>query len=320
MRRVVLETQGGPDVLAVAPAETPVPGRYDALVAVAAAGVNVVDLFQRSGAYRVELPFTPGLEGAGTVLAVGAGVDTVRVGDRVAWAAPTGAYATHCLVPAQRLVPVPDELDLATAAAVLVQGMTAHLLAHDAVALSPGQSCLVHAAAGGVGRLLTQYASARGATVIGTVSDPAKAAAAYDAGARHVVDYAGADFVAQVKEFTDGVDVVFDGVGRDTFPAGLGCLRPRGTLVLFGQTSGAPGPFDPQELHARGSVYLTKAALGAYDPTREQVLRRAGAVFGDVLAGRLRPHVHAQHPLADAATAHRELESRRTVGKLLLRP
>ncbi|MEC3976906.1 quinone oxidoreductase family protein [Amycolatopsis sp. H20-H5] len=322
MRRVVFDAYGPPDVLRTVDGEVPEPGEGQVLVRVAAAGVNFVDLYQRSGAYTVRFPFTPGFEGSGTILGVGPGVPGFAAGDRVAWAGSPNSYATHCLVKAERLVPVPDALDLDVAAAVLIQGMTAHFLASDVVTLPEGATCLVHAAAGGVGALLCQLAVLRGAKVIGTVSSAAKAEVAQAAGAGHVIDYSAGDFAERVKEITggEGVDVVYDAVGRDTFEAGLTCLRPRGTFVLYGQTSGPAAPLDPQVLNARGSLFLTKASLGHYDKTREQLLHRAGEVFAAVVDGSLRPRVHQTYTLADAPEAHREIESRNAIGKVLLRP
>jgi NADPH2:quinone reductase len=322
MRRVVAEAYGPPDVMRLARGPDPAPAANEVLIRVAAAGVNYIDLYQRTGAYTVAFPWTPGVEGSGIVAAVGPAVTEVAVGDRVAWAGCPGSYASHLVAQARRLVPVPAALALTDAAAALVQGMTAHFLAVDVVALDAASSCLVHAAAGGVGGLLCQLARARGATVIGTVSHPGKAPAARAAGATHVIGYAGGHFAEQVMAITGGrgVDVVYDAVGRDTFAGGLACLRPRGTFVLYGQTSGPVGPVDPQELNARGSLYLTKASLSHYDTTRAQLLHRAAAVFGHLLAGELRLRVHGVYPLADAPFAHAALESRSVLGKVLLRP
>ena len=322
MRRVVIDAHGAPDVMRVVDGPVPEPGDREVLVRVAAAGVNVVDLYQRSGTYPVRFPFTPGFEGSGVVLRAGPAVSGVAEGDRVAWAGAPGSYATHCVVPADRLVPVPDAVDLTDATVALVHGMTAHLLVSDVAPLAAGSTCLVHAAAGGVGGLLCQLATLRGATVIGTVSSPAKAAAARAAGAAHVIDYARDDFAVRVKEITDGrgVDVVYDAVGRDTFSAGLACLRRRGTFVLYGQTSGPVAAVDPQELNAKGSLFLTKASLSHYDTTPAQLLRRAGQVYDHVVAGRLRPRLHGTYPLAAAAGAHEAIESRRSVGKVVISP
>ncbi|MBT2212823.1 quinone oxidoreductase [Actinomadura sp. NEAU-AAG7] len=318
MRRVVLGRQGPPDVMRVVEAAEPEPAGGEVLVRVAVAGVNVVDLFQRSGAYRVALPFTPGMEGAGEVLRTGDGVEGVRPGDRVAWMGPSASYATHCVVAADHLVPVPDGVSDEDAAAVLVHGMTAHMLATDVVPLGGGDTCLVHAAGGGVGGLLCRLASLRGARVIGTASTPAKAKAARESGADEVVDYSGGHFADRVLELTGGrgVDVVYDAVGRDTFAEGLTCLRPRGTFVSYGQTGGPVGAVDLNALG--GTLFLTKPSLGRYDPTPELTRRRAAAVLG--MVGELRPRVHAAHPLAEAPAAHRAIESREAAGKVLIRP
>ena len=321
--RVAFHEQGGPEVLTLLDCPVPQPDSGQVLVRVAAAGVNIVDLYQRSGAYSVQLPFTPGFEASGIVEQVGEAVTGVAVGDRVAWFGSPGAYAEFCLVPSQRLLPVPAGLALDQAAAALIQGMTAHFLAHDVTEFGPGSTVLVHAASGGVGALLCQYARGRGARVIGTTSSAIKAVAAHAAGAEHVVlDYTQSGFREQVRQWTDGrgVDVVFDGVGRDTALEGLDCLCPRGTMVLYGQTSGAVEPIDPQLLAGKGSLFLTKASLSHYDSDRAAMLARAGAVFDDVLAGRLRLRVHGSYPLAEAGKAHQALESRVAIGKVLIRP
>lgn len=322
MRHVVFDDYGPPGVLTVRTEATPVPGEGDVIVRVAAAGVNFVDLLQRSGAYQVTFPFTPGFEGSGVVEQVGSAVTGFAAGDRVAWSGAPGSYATHCRVPADRLVPVPDAMDLADAAAVLVQGMTAHFLATDVVAVRKGDVCLIHAAAGGVGGLLCQFAALRGATVIGTVSRPDKEAAAVAAGAEYVIDHTRADVAEQVREITEGrgVDVVYDAIGRDTIEAGLNSLRPRGTFVLYGQSGGAVDAIDPQTLNRRGSLFFTKPSLGHYDATRDSLLRRAGEVFSHVTDGRLRVRVHDTYPLERAADAHTALEARTVIGKALLRP
>ncbi|WP_243709258.1 quinone oxidoreductase [Micromonospora sp. 15K316] len=322
MRRVALDTYGPPEVLTLRDSELPQVSAGEVLVRVAAAGVNVVDLYQRSGLYSVPLPFTPGIEGGGTVLRIGADVAGVAVGDRVAWMGQPGGYATHCVVPAARLVPVPDDMSLVDAASILIHGMTAHVLITDVYPLTDGAVCLVHSAAGGVGGLLCQLAARRGATVIGTVSRDDKIPAALAAGAHHVVNYRTTAFPARVREITGGrgADVVYDAVGRDTFADGLTCLRPAGAMVLYGQAGGPVDPVDPQLLNSYGSLFLTKASLSHYDRTPERTRSRASAVFNDVLAGRLRVRVHAVFPLAAAAAAHEELASRRTLGKILLVP
>ena len=322
MRRIVFDAYGPPAVMRLVEAAAPEPGDDQVLVRVAAAGVNFVDLLQRSGAYTVRFPWTPGIEGSGTVLRAGPAVTGVAEGDRVAWTGFPGSYASHCVVPARQLVPVPDALSLDDAAAALIQGMTAHFLASDVVPLDDTSTCLVHAAAGGVGGLLCQLATLRGASVIGTVSNPGKVQAAREAGAAHVIDYSGGHFAERVMELTggEGVDAVYDGVGRATFTEGLTCLRPRGTFVLYGQASGPAAPLDPQVLNARGSLFLTKASLGHYDTTRAQLLHRAGEVMNLLLGGQLRLRVHNTYPLQDAPAAHEAIESRRSLGKVLLRP
>lgn len=301
---------------------TPEPGPGEALVEVAAAGVNFIDVYQRSGQYQVPLPIALGREGAGVVTAVGAGVTDVKPGDRVAWADAQGCYATHAVVRAKVLVPVPDGVDLKIAAAIMLQGMTAHYLAHTTYPLKPGDSCLVHAAAGGVGLLLCQMASRAGAHVIATVSTEEKAALARAAGARDVILYTQADFVAETRRLTGGrgVDVVYDSVGKTTYEKSLACARPRGMVVLFGQSSGAVPPIDLQLLAARGSLFTTRPKLHDHVHTREELLDRAGTVLGAVQRGELAIRIGATFPLADAAEAHRKLEGRETTGKLLLLP
>ncbi|MBB5872702.1 NADPH2:quinone reductase [Allocatelliglobosispora scoriae] len=321
--RVVFEGHGPPAVMRVVHEDLlPSPGDDEVLVRVAYAGVNFLDLYQRSGAYTVRFPFTPGIEGSGVVVAAGAGVTGVAEGDRVAWAGAPGSYASHCLIPADRIIPVPAGVGLADAATVLIQGMTAHFLAADVVPLRAGDICLVHAAAGGVGGLLTQFAALRGATVIGTVSSEAKVATALAAGAEHVIDYGREDFAERVREITGGrgVDVVYDAVGQETFERGLASLRPRGTFVLYGQTGGAVGAVDPQALNAKGSLFFTKASLSHYDRTRAAMLERAAEVFEHVMDGRLRLRVHGTYSLEQAVAAHEALEARTVIGKVLLQP
>jgi NADPH2:quinone reductase len=305
--------------------DVPEPGAGEVRVRVAAAGVNFIDTYQRSGAYPMSLPFTPGSEAAGTVDALGSGVDGVAdmdVGGRVAYAGVLGAYAEQAVVPADRLVPVPDGVDLPDAAAAMLQGMTAHYLASSTVPLGEGDRVLVHAAAGGVGLLLTQIAKRRGATVYGTVSTEEKAELARDAGADEVIRYTQTDFRAAVLDLTGGrgVDVVYDSVGATTFDDSLASLRPRGHLVLFGQSSGAVEAFDPQRLNSGGSLYLTRPSLGHYVADRAELLQRAGEVLGWVADGTLRLRIGETHPLEDAGTAHARLEARRTTGKVLLIP
>ena len=292
MRAIVPTRTGGPEVLVLAEHPTPSPGPGQALVRVEAAGVNFIDVYLRSGQYPAPLPLQLGREGAGFVEAVGPGVTLVKPGDRVAWADGLGAYATHAVVRAEGLVQIPEGVDLKTAAACMLQGMTAHYLAHATYRLGPSDTCLVHAAAGGVGLLLCQMARRAGARVIGTVSTEEKAALARDAGASDVILYTLCDFLAETRRITGGrgVDVVYDSVGRTTFEKSLDCLRPRGTFVLFGQSSGAVPPVDLQILAAKGSLFATRPKLHDYVHTREELLERAGAVLGAVARGEaLRP-------------------------------
>jgi NADPH2:quinone reductase len=322
MRAIRIEAPGGTDVMKLAEMPTPAPGSGQALVRIEAAGVNFIDIYQRSGLYKIPLPFTLGQEGAGVVEAVGEGVQDLRVGDRVAWAGPLGSYATHQLIPAARLVPVPRGLDAKSAAAAMLQGMTAHYLVTDTFPLRPGHMCLIHAAAGGVGQLFCQLASRAGAHVIGTAGGPEKVRLAKQAGAHEVIDYRSQDFEAEVKRITGGagVHVVYDSVGKDTWEKSLRCLRPRGMLVLFGQSSGSVPPFDPQLLSSGGSLFLTRPSLAAYVPTRDELLNRAAAVLGAIERGDLKLSIEETLPLAHAAKAHELLASRKTSGKLLLVP
>jgi NADPH2:quinone reductase len=301
---------------------TPTPARDQALVRVEAAGVNFIDIYQRSGHYKVDLPFTPGQEGAGVVEAVGDGVSEVRPGDRVAWAGSLGAYATHQIIPAARLVPIADGLDTRSAAAAMLQGMTAHYLVHDTFALGAGHTALVHAAAGGVGQLLCQLGRRRGARVIATAGNAHKAELARAAGAEHAIDYTTSDFVAEVARLTGGagVDVVYDSVGQATFDGSLKCLRPRGLMVLYGGASGPVPPFELQRLSAGGSLFITRPTLGSYVLTRAELLGRAGAVLTAVQRHELVLRIEDALPLAEAAQAHTRLASRQTTGKLLLIP
>lgn len=319
-KAIVLKEQGGPEVLRLAAVPDPEPAPGQVVVEVAASGVNFIDVYQRSGVYPVSLPFVPGLEGAGTVVAAAPDVTGVGVGDRVGWVNQPGGYAERVAVPASATVPIPADLDAETAAAALLQGMTAHYLVHDTYPVRPGDTVLVHAAAGGMGQLLTQLARLRGARVIGTVSTAAKEERARAAGADEVIRYA--DTEAAVRELTggEGVAAAYDGVGAPTFDASLAALRPRGVLALYGQAGGAVAPVDPQRLNAAGSVLLARPNLVHHVATRHELLTRAGAVLGWVAAGRLKIHVGQTYPLGDAAAAHADLEGRRSVGKLLLRP
>lgn len=323
MRAVVVEQTGGPEVLRIGDIDAPVPGPGEVLVDVAAAGVNFIDVYERTGGYPKELPFVVGSEGAGTVTAVGDGVTDVAVGDRVAWAmVPGTGYTEQAVVPAERVVRVPEGVDSETAAAVMLQGMTAHYLCESTYPARSGETALVHAAAGGVGLLLTQMLAAKGVRVIATTSTEEKAELARGAGADEVVNYTEADVVGEVRRLTDGrgVEVVYDGVGRSTFDASLDCLRPRGMMVLFGASSGPVPPLDPQVLNRKGSLFLTRPTLGHYIATRDELLERAGSVLGQVAEGRLDVRIGGRYPLEQVARAHEDLEGRRTTGKLLVVP
>ncbi len=319
MRAVQMREYGGPDVLIPAELPTPEPGPGQVRLDVEATGVNFVETYQRAGRYRVPLPFVPGDEGAGTVSAVGPGVEGVGIGDRVVSLDLRGSYATQAVVAADRVVPVPADVPLETAAAAFLQGLTAHYLLFDTYPVKPGDTVLVHAAAGGMGLLLTQVATRLGARVIGTASTPDKSALARKAGAVEVVPYA--DAARAVADLTggEGVPAVYDGVGRDTFDTSLSVLRRRGLLVLYGAASGAVPPFDPMRLQHAGSVFLTRPTLGDHVVTPADLRRRAADLFG-WLADGVTVRVHERYPLAEAARAHADLEARRTTGKLLLVP
>jgi NADPH:quinone reductase len=321
MRAIRVYETGGPEAMRLEELETPAPGAGQALVRVAAAGVNFIDVYHRTGQYPSEVPIAIGLEGAGTVEAAGDGVD-LAVGARVAWTGVRGSYATHLCVPADRLVTIPDGVDDQTAAAVMLQGMTAHYLTRSTFPVRAGQRCLVHAAAGGVGLLLCQLASRAGATVIGTASTDDKRARATGAGAAHVIDYTTADFVAETRRLTggEGVHVVYDSVGRSTFDGSLDCLTSRGMLVLFGQSSGPVPPLDLQVLNKKGSLFVTRPSLFHYIAERAELIARASDLLGWVADGSLKVHLDRTLPLADAPEAHRLLESRKTSGKILLIP
>ena len=322
MKAIRLHRTGGPEVMALEELPTPRPGRGEALVRVEAIGVNFIDVYRRTGAYPVELPAGLGDEGAGVVEAVGADVTGLKEGDRVAWSGAPGSYATHVLARAGALVPVPAGVSTRDAAAAMLQGMTAHYLAHATFPLKPGDTCLVHAAAGGVGLLLVQLAKRAGARVFGTTSTDEKAALARGAGADEIVFYTREAFDEVVRARTGGrgVDVVYDSVGASTFDRSLLCLRPRGMLALFGQSSGRVPPFDLQRLNTHGSLFVTRPTLRDYVATRAELLERAGAVLGAIARGELTLRVHDSYPLEGAGDAHRELESRQTSGKLLLVP
>jgi NADPH:quinone reductase len=322
MKAIRVHAPGGPDALRYEAVPEPAPGPGQALVKIDAAGVNFIDVYQRTGLYKVAMPFTLGQEAAGTVTAVGAGVSEPRVGARVAYSSVMGAYADYAAVPADRLVALPDGVSTRQAAAAMLQGMTAHYLATTTYPLKPGHACLVHAAAGGVGLLLCQVARRQGARVIGTVSTPEKAALARDAGAHEVILYTEQDFEVEVKRITGGagVEVVYDSVGKTTFDKSLNCLKPRGYMVLYGQSSGPVGAFDPQVLSQRGSLFLTRPTLGHYIATRAELGARAGEVLGWIARGEVKVRIERELPLAQAAEAHRLLEGRKTTGKVLLIP
>jgi NADPH2:quinone reductase len=299
---------------------SPVPGPGQVLVQVAAAGVNFIDIYRRSGVYPQPVPYVPGSEGAGVVIGVGGGVTEFSAGDHVAWAEGPGSYAEQAAVQAKELVPVPESVDLKAAAAVMLQGLTAHYLCHSTYPVAEGTVAVVHAAAGGVGLLLTQMIKGIGGTVIATTSSTAKAALARQAGADFAASYA--DFPAVVSEATGGrgADVVFDGVGKDTFDASLSALRPRGMMVLFGGSSGQVPPFNPQRLNSGGSLFLTRPTLANYIADRTELLWRSGDLFRWIGKGELNVRVGAQYPLADAGLAHEDLAGRRTTGKVILVP
>jgi NADPH2:quinone reductase len=320
VQAIRVHTHGDPGVLELEDIEIPRPGAGQALVRVEACGVNYIDIYYRTGAYQEPLPATLGREGAGTVEAIGPDVTGVKAGDRVAWVMLPGAYAEYCVLPAQRLVPVPDGVRSSDAAAAMLQGMTAHYLTRSTYALEPGDTCLVHAAAGGVGLLLCQMAHAVGARVIGTVSTPAKAELARTAGADDIILYTQQDFVSEVKRLCGGVNVVYDGVGKSTFEAGFDCLRPRGYMVVFGQSSGKPPAVDPQTLNSKGSLFVTRPTITHYIAERSELLERATDVLTAVRDGKLHLRIHRSYPLAQAADAHRALEGRESAGKLVLEP
>ncbi|HUS17658.1 MAG TPA: quinone oxidoreductase [Chloroflexia bacterium] len=322
MRAIQVETIGGPEVLREQEVALPAPGPGEVRLRQEAVGVNFIDVYHRSGQYKGALPLTPGQEGAGQVDAVGPDVTEVRVGDRVAYASHPGAYAEFAVVPAWKLLPVPAEVDFQQAAAIPLQGMTAHYLTHSTFPLGPQHTALVHAGAGGVGGLLIQIAKRLGARVLTTVSSDEKEALARAAGADHVIRYTEADFAAEARRLTDGrgVDVVYDSVGKTTFDGSLNALRPRGMLVLFGQSSGAVPPLDPQVLNAKGSLFLTRPTLAHYMADRAELLWRAEDLFAWIAQGALDVRIDTTFPLGDAAEAHRYLESRQTKGKVLLIP
>jgi len=320
MKAIQVKEPGGPEKMELVDVATPQPGPRQALVRIAASGVNFIDVYFRTGLYKTDLPMSLGAEGAGTVEAVGAEVAEVAPGDRVAYAMARGSYAEYAVVPSAQLIKLPGAIDFATAAAAMLQGMTAHYLTHSTYPLKSGDTCLVHAAAGGAGGLIVQMAKMLGARVLGTVSTPAKAQTARESGADETILYTQQDFEAEVKRVTNGrgVDVVYDSVGQTTFDKSLNSLRPRGTLALFGQSSGPVPAFDPNILNGKGSLFLTRPSLGHYLLTRDELLWRAGDVLQWIADGKLQLRIDRTYPLADAAAAHRALEGRHTTGKLLL--
>jgi len=323
VKAVRVHATGGPEALQLDELPTPTPRPGEVLIRLEAAGVNFIDIYQRSGAYKMATPFTPGQEGAGTVAALGPGVSGFAVGDRVAsYCGTLGAYAEYAVAPVDTVVSIPAGVTTVQAAAVMLQGMTAHYLTSSAYPLQPGDTCLVHAAAGGTGLLVCQIAKRRGARVIGTVSTADKETRARTAGADEVIRYTETDFAAEVTRLTGGkgVQVVYDSVGQSTFSAGLGVLATRGMMVLFGQSSGRVEPLDPQLLNQRGSLFLTRPTLAHYVASRAELERRSGDVFRWVQDGTLSVRIDTEYPLARAAEAHIALASRRTTGKVLLIP
>ena len=322
MKAIRVHAAGGPEVLKLEDVSEPQPKAGEAIVKIDAAGLNFIDVYQRSGLYKLNMPLTLGLEAGGTVTAVGSGVTDVKVGDKVAYTGVPGSYAQFAAVPADRLVVLPHGVSTKQGAAIMLQGMTAHYLACSTYPLKKGDACLVHAAAGGVGLILCQIARLRGAKVIGTVSTEEKAKLAREAGADETILYTKQDFAAEVKRITGGkgLQVVYDSVGKDTWDGSLNCLAPRGMIALYGQSSGPIGQIDPQILNTKGSLFLTRPSLNAYIATREELQQRAGELFGWIRDGKLKLRMEFEFPLKDAAEAHRALEGRKTTGKVLLIP
>ncbi len=320
MKQIQVEEPGGPERLVLAEVPVPTPGPGQALVKIAASGVNFIDVYFRSGLYQADRPITIGSEASGVVEQVGPGVTNFAPGHRVAYAMARGSYAEYAIVPAAQLVRIPADIDFVTAAGVMLQGMTAHYLTHSTYALKAGDTCLVHAAAGGAGGMIVQMARSRGARVLGTTSTPEKADVARKAGAQEVILYTERPFDAEVKRLTDGrgVDVVYDSVGQSTFEKSLNSLRPRGTLALFGQSSGPVPPFDPTILNGKGSLFLTRPSLAHHLLSREELLWRAEDVFKGLQSGTLTLNLHRTFTLEQAADAHRLLEGRTTTGKIVL--
>lgn len=326
MNAIVIEKVGGPEVLTFKDVPKPTPRTGEALIKIGAAGINYIDTYFRSGMYKKDVPFTAGQEGAGTIEAAGEGTDLskegMKVGDRVVFAFFAGTYAEYAVVPVEKLIPIPDGVSFADACVAMVQGMTAHYLSHDTYPIKQGDTVLVHAAAGGVGQLLVQMAKMRGAHVIGTVGSEAKAKLARADGADETIDYNKQDFEAEVKRITNnkGVPVVYDGVGKTTFEKSLNCLSPRGYMVLYGASSGAVPPFNLSELAPKGSLYVTRPTIVHYTLTRKELLWRAGEVLDMIKNKKLKIRHGGEYKLADAERAHRDLEGRKTTGKLILTP
>lgn len=321
MQAIQILATGGPEVLTLRDLPTPTPGPNEALVRLEASGVNFIDVYFREGRYPAKLPYTLGQEAAGTIVAIGDSVTSVKVGDRVAWCSVSGTYAQLAVAPAERLIQIPESVTFQQAAGAMLQGMTAHYLAHSTYSIRSGDEVLIHAGAGGVGLLLTQMAKSLGARVFTTVSNEEKAALSRAAGADEVILYTQEDFAAAIKKQAPrGLHAVYDSVGKSTFDKSLEVLRPRGTLVLFGGSSGAVPPFDLIKLSTLGSLYVTRPTLKDYTATREDLEARAGAVLEAIAAGTLKLRLEHTYPLADAAHAHRDLEARITTGKLLLIP
>jgi NADPH2:quinone reductase len=322
MKAIQVSQPGGPEVMEFTEVPTPQPKPNEAVVKITAAGVNFIDVYNREGRYKAPLPFVPGQEGAGVVSAVGPDVRDLKVGDRVAYTSILGSYAEYAAIPADRLVKIPTGVSEPEAAATMLQGMTAHYLCHDTFPLKQGDTALIHAAAGGVGLLLVQMAHNIGARIIATVSTEAKAKLAREAGADEIILYTQSDFEAETKRLTagKGVDVVYDSVGKTTFEKGLNTLRPRGMMVLFGGSGGAVPPFDPITLTAKGSLFLTRPSLSHYTSTRQELEQRSGAVLAMIREGKIKLRIEHVYPLAQAQQAHRDLEGRKTTGKLLLIP
>ena len=320
MQAIQVSQVGGPEVLTPVDLPVPTPKPNEALVQIKAAGVNFIDVYFREGRYPTPLPFVNGQEASGVVTEVGSEVTTLKPGDRVAYTSSLGSYAEYAAVPASRLVKIPDELDFEQAAAAMLQGMTAHYLVHSSYPLKKDETALIHAAAGGVGLLLVQMAKQIGARVIATAGTQEKAQLARDAGADECIVYTEADFETETRRLTDGVHVVYDGVGKATFDKDLNVLRPRGYLVLFGGSSGAVPPFDLIKLSQKGSLFITRPTLAHYTITRDELEWRANDVLGSIARGELKLRIYKVYPLADAEQAHRDLEARKTTGKLLLKP